>query len=360
MESDRDPGCNVAQRSRGSSLLPRRENRLLLALLLAFAAPPVLELIAECGRPGTGYWQYLLRGPGQEFTWTQDRAARAFRLVSWFAYSWGVYVQLAAVTLGVCGAVRARRAAALVAAWVVFREALYWPIQAALWWHLGRGLLGLPVGHWLPAAISRMAVPVLLALYPPVSTVRSATGCLWGVKLTRAVLIASGAAVLALLLPAWLRSWAAPPSWHPEFWGLTIATQAAWALTAIACGALLFGKKHLRPWCWWTFAAATLLGWSIVAGVGLYVSLQPVPVWSSDRPPLFASVALGALGPVLLAASLTWYWWAVLAAGGDLAGLAWPRCKSCGYNLTGNVSGRCPECGTAVPGSGPGAPGTGC
>jgi hypothetical protein len=168
------------------------------------------------------------------------------------------------------------------------------------------------------------------------------------VKLTRAVLLASGAAVLAMRLPGWLQTRAGPPPWYPEFRGLTIGEEAAWALAAITCGALLFGKKRLRPWCWWTFAAVTLLRWSIVAGVGLYASLQPIPGSSSYRPPLFASVALGALGPVLLAASLTWYWWAVLVAGGDLAGLAWPRCESCGYNLTGNTSGRCPECGTAI------------
>ncbi len=348
MASDPGRDCDVAQRSRGSSLLPRRENLLLLALLLAIAAPPVLERIAESGRPGNPFWQTLWRGPGQEFTWTQDRAARTYRLVSWFVYSWSVFVPLVVVALGACGALRARQAAVLLAIWVVFRESLYWPIQAALWWHLGRGP-AMSLWHWAPAAVSRMAVPVLLALYPPVATVRSATGCRWGLKLTRAVLIASGVAVLLMVLPPRLRSGAAPSVWRPQLWSLTLAAKIAWPLVVIACGALLFGNKRLRPWCWWTFTAMTLLQWLIVAGVGLYGSLQPTKWRESIRPPLFATVALGALGPVLLAASLTWYWWPVLLAGGKLGEPEWPCCETCGYNLTGNVSGRCPECGTATP-----------
>ena len=154
-----------------------------------------------------------------------------------------------------------------------------------------------------------------------------AAACVWrvpGNRLRRAVVLACGAALVAVATPAirdagWLSAWPDPLEWYfrpdPGKGTFTVFPWAAFVLAGAVAGLALDGGRRWTPWR--LHAAVAVVGVALVAW----------SYWASGRPPLFptarfwtTSPAFFALrvGVLVVSVALAWLWsvrpWPLLTA----------------------------------------------
>ena len=144
-----------------------------------------------------------------------------------------------------------------------------------------------------------------------------AAACVWrmpGTRLTRALALASGAAVLAMATPAirdatWLAAWPDPLEWYfrpdPGKGTFTLFPWAGFVLAGAVVGVALDGGRGWPPW---RLHAAVAVAGITVAGASYWAAWQP-PLFPTARfwttSPAFFALRAGLL--VVLVA-VAWLW----------------------------------------------------